>query len=70
MNIDYTLKVLPGCSRNGGHLCHRDVYTNVSRQEIGVRQMSGNKLMMLKLRLTIETDNRATVRVAPEVMFS
>jgi hypothetical protein len=44
-------------------------YYLVSWLEIGVRQMSGNKLMILKLKLTIETDNRTTVGV-PEVIFS
>jgi hypothetical protein len=48
----------------------RQVNAVVSRLEIGVRQMSGNKLMILKLKLTIETDNRATVGVPPGVMFS
>ena len=45
------------------------VHSTVRRQEIGVRQMSGNKLMM-KLKLTIETDNHAMVGVPPGVMFS
>ena len=36
---------------------------------ISVSPMPGNKLMMLKPRLLIEIDNRATVGVAEEVIF-
>jgi len=42
----------------------------ISWLEIGVSQMSGNILMILKVKLTIETDNRATIGVHPEVIFS
>jgi hypothetical protein len=41
----------------------------VSWLEIGVSQMSGNKLTILKPKLPIETDNRATVGVPQEMMF-
>ena len=49
---------------------HQRVTPTVSWLEIGVSQMSGNILMILKVKLTIETDNRATVGVHPEVIFS
>jgi hypothetical protein len=45
------------------------VSSSVSWLEIGVSQMSGNKLMILKPKLPIETDNRATVGVPHEMMF-
>jgi hypothetical protein len=41
----------------------------VSWLEIGISQISGNKLMILKPKLPIETDNRATVGVPQEMMF-
>jgi len=50
-------------------LTHLPVTQTVSWLEIGVSQMSGNKLMILKPKLPIETDNRATVGVPQEMMF-
>jgi hypothetical protein len=47
----------------------RRLKRGVSWLEIGVSQMSGNKLMVLKPRLPIETDYRATVVVPQEVLF-